>query len=67
MFKAIENQCQTEEPLKVYQEEDRTRGREVYRKVEVFSRTVEIDPKWQSANCVVRVTRQGRGEEHDFE
>lgn len=67
LFKAIENQCQTEEPLKVYQEEDRTRGREVYRKVEVFSRTAEIDPKWQSANCVVRVTRQGRREEHDFE
>ncbi len=36
-------------------------------RLSLFSRTAEIDPKWQSANCVVRVTRQGRREEHDFE
>ena len=67
LFKAIENQCRTQEPLKVYQEKDRTRGREVHRRVEVFSLPVEIDPKWQSANCVIKVTRQGRREGYDFE
>ena len=52
------------QPIRLYQNTEKTRDRLIQRTIEVFEVPLEIDPQWQGINCVVRVFRQGiRGQQ----
>ena len=64
LYKAIQEHTKEQEPFKIYTNEEKTRARYSERKVEVFSVPPNLDPKWQSVGCVIKVERKGmRGKE----
>ncbi len=59
LYQQIEKQSSTEKPIKKYVDEEKTRDRQSTRIVEVYEVPKNIDPKWKSAGCVIKVERSG--------
>lgn len=56
--------CQINQPIRQYQDTEKTRDRLIQRIIEVFEPPKDIDPQWSGINCVVKVFRQGiRGQQ----
>jgi hypothetical protein len=47
------------QPIRQYQDTEKTRDRSIQRTIEIFEPPKDIDPQWQGINCVVKVFRQG--------
>lgn len=59
LYQQIEKQSSTEKPVQTYVDEEKTRDRQSTRIVEVYEMPKNIDPKWKSAGCVIKVERSG--------
>lgn len=59
LCEAIEEHTKEEEPLKTDEDTEKRRNRQNKRKVEIFSVPPNLDPKWNSVGCVIKVERQG--------
>lgn len=59
LHQQVELQCSIKQPIRLYQNTEKTRDRLIQRTIEVFEAPLEIDPQWQGINCVVKVFRQG--------
>lgn len=59
LYEAIEEHTKEEEPLKTDEDTEKRRNRQSERKIEIFSVPPNLDPKWNSVGCVMKVERQG--------
>jgi Transposase DDE domain len=67
LHQQIKHQCLIKQPIRLYQNTEKTRDRLIQRTIEVFEAPLEIDPQWQGINCVVRVFRQGIREKQPYQ
>lgn len=63
----IEEQTRQHKPIKRYQSQEKTRDRHSTRIVEVFAAPKNLEQKWQSAGCVIKVERFGTRGEKNYE
>ena len=64
LYQQIETQSRQERAKQTVEDDQKTRNRNSYRKVEVFEPPENLDPKWINVGCVIKVERSGtRGHE----
>ena len=64
LYQQIETQSNKQIATQKVENQEKTRDRNSYRKVEVFEPPQNLDPKWIGVGCVIKVERSGtRGKE----
>jgi predicted transposase YbfD/YdcC len=58
LYQQLEQHTQ-QPPSHSYYSHERTRNRHSYRRVQVFTPPLDLDPKWSAVGCVIRVERTG--------
>ena len=64
LYEQIETESNQQKARQTVADQEKTRNRHSYRKVEVFEPPENLDPSWIGVGCVIKVERSGtRGNE----
>jgi predicted transposase YbfD/YdcC len=55
------------EPIRCFQQTEKTRNRLINRTIEVFTAPSSLDSRWIGVNCVMKIFRSGTRGKHDYE